>query len=76
MTWDLKNDMYNRHVHRRTLSVDMSFRTRDPDGGVLLHLPSNSHEYITLEVILLCHEYITLEVILLCHEYITLEVKI
>lgn len=49
MSWILKNEMYNS-LQDRTLSVQMSFRTRDADGGILLHLPSTSKEYITLEV--------------------------
>ncbi|XP_033753809.1 LOW QUALITY PROTEIN: neural-cadherin-like [Pecten maximus] len=50
MSWVLKNEMFNT-LQERTISVEMSFRTRDADGGILLHLPSTSKEYITLEIV-------------------------
>lgn len=49
MTWMLKDNFFNM-LKKTTLDVHIKFRTRDPDGGVLLHLPSNSYEFISLQV--------------------------
>ncbi|KAK3581134.1 hypothetical protein CHS0354_033929 [Potamilus streckersoni] len=47
--WTLKQEFFSQNVRSRTTSVQISFRTRDEDG-ILLHLPSNTDEYITLEL--------------------------
>ena len=49
MTWILKDNFFNI-LQKARLDVHIKFRTRDPDGGVLLHLPSNSHEFISVQV--------------------------
>ncbi|KAK3086712.1 hypothetical protein FSP39_022355 [Pinctada imbricata] len=50
MTWTLKNEMFNM-LAKQEVSFQIRFRTRDPDGGILLHLPSNSQEFITLQIV-------------------------
>lgn len=45
----LKDNFFNM-LKKTKLDVHIKFRTRDPDGGVLLHLPSNSYEFISLQV--------------------------
>ncbi|XP_071177027.1 neural-cadherin-like isoform X2 [Mytilus edulis] len=50
MVWDLK-DQFLTSRHPQKLSLQLRFRTRDFDGGVLLHLPSTGNEFITLEIV-------------------------
>ncbi|XP_060579771.1 LOW QUALITY PROTEIN: neural-cadherin-like [Ruditapes philippinarum] len=50
MSWSLKFDFVNTEINPRTTEVQLKFRTRDPDG-LLLHLPSNNEEFITLELV-------------------------
>ncbi|XP_061162553.1 neural-cadherin-like [Saccostrea echinata] len=50
MTWSLKDNFFNM-LRKDKLDIHIKFRTRDLDGGVLLHLPSNSHEYISVQII-------------------------
>ena len=49
MSWTLKYDFLNEVVKPRMTEIQMRFRTRDTDG-ILLHLPSNTEEFITLKV--------------------------
>ncbi|KAL4234097.1 hypothetical protein ACF0H5_005750 [Mactra antiquata] len=50
ISWSLKFEFLNSVVKPRTTDVQLKFRTRDPDG-ILLHLPSNTEEFITLELV-------------------------
>lgn len=50
MGWSLKSDFFNNNVQTLTTEIQVKFRTRDPEG-ILLHLPSNSDEFITLELV-------------------------
>lgn len=60
MTWMLKDNFFNM-LKKTKLDVHIKFRTRDPDGGVLLHLPSNSYEFISLQVRYFYLEFIDLD---------------
>ena len=62
--WTLKHAFLNSDLNTRETSVQLRFRTRDQDG-VLLHLPSNTQEFITLEVGAEAWTYIHIEIMLL-----------
>ncbi|WAR12271.1 CADN-like protein, partial [Mya arenaria] len=48
--WTLKHQFLNADLTTRQTEIQVRFRTRDPDG-ILLHLPSNTQEFITLELV-------------------------
>ena len=49
LAWELK-DPFLKSRKKHHLSLQLQFRTRDTDGGVLFHLPSTGDQFITVEV--------------------------